>query len=313
MKSDEDQKPEVRREASTLSSNIIKIENCYMAVLRNTILNRFESTSQYLQKVDVDLLTASRMLDSLVVFVQNLLEKFNEFEAKAKQLGDIEKSDYADTRRRKIKKRLADGSTQSSTLSGPDKFRIKSFYPIIDRLVSELKHRSEAYAYITKLFGFLQRLLTISDTELAEKCIELVKTYSNDLNENLLNEVRQFIPLLREQPREKFIEVDTSEIQEKNLNLLKVLEWMIQFDAQQVFPNLYIALRLLLTILIANCETERSFSVLKRIKNMYRSTMLDDRLSSLTIMSIEKEILRSLNFDGIIDNFARAKARKKYF
>lgn len=62
---------------------------------------------------------------------------------------------------------------------------------------------------------------------------------------------------------------------------------------------------------IANCETERSFSVLKRIKNLLRSTMLDERLSALSRMSIEKELLRSLDFDDIIREFARRKARKQ--
>jgi len=80
-----------------------------------------------------------------------------------------------------------------------------------------------------------------------------------------------------------------------------------------VFPNVYIALRIFVTIPIANCEAERSFSVLKRIKNMYRAVMLDERLTSLTRLAIESELLRSINFNDLVQDFVRLKLRKKNF
>lgn len=170
-----------------------------------------------------------------------------------------------------------------------------------------MNKRSEAYSYIISTFGFLQRLLTIEEQELEIKTNELVKMYPGDLNSNLLDEFRQFIPLIKDQPENRLT-------YSKNiLAPLKVLDWMVNFDMQQIFPNIFVALRILLTIPIANCETERSFSVLKRIKSMYRSTMNDYRLSSLARLSIESELLRSLNFDDVINEFAESKSRKKYF
>ena len=38
------------------------------------------------------------------------------------------------------------------------------------------------------------------------------------------------------------------------------------------FPNIFIALKLLVTLLITSCECERSFSAMKKLKNYYRST-----------------------------------------
>ncbi|KAL4107159.1 hypothetical protein QTP88_017544 [Uroleucon formosanum] len=63
-----------------------------------------------------------------------------------------------------------------------------------------------------------------------------------------------------------------------------------------VFPNVYIALRLYLTIPLTNCEAERSFSKLALIKNRLRSTQIEDRLNALTIMSIENDICKKLSF-----------------
>ena len=62
--------------------------------------------------------------------------------------------------------------------------------------------------------------------------------------------------------------------------------------------------------MVANCSSERSFSTLKLIKNRLRTSMSEDRLVGLTLLSIESDILRELNFDDIIDEFANKKARK---
>ena len=80
-----------------------------------------------------------------------------------------------------------------------------------------------------------------------------------------------------------------------------------------IFPNIHIAYRLFVTIPIANFEAERSFSVLKRIKNMYRATMLDERLSSLARLTIESELLRSIDYEDLIQEFAKLKIRNQHF
>ena len=46
---------------------------------------------------------------------------------------------------------------------------------------------------------------------------------------------------------------------------------------------------------------------------MIRSTMSDDRLSALSILSIERDYVQKLNFEDIIADFASAKARKVQF
>ena len=46
---------------------------------------------------------------------------------------------------------------------------------------------------------------------------------------------------------------------------------------------------------------------------MYRATMEDTRLSSLARLAIETDLLRSIDFDTIIKQFAEKKSRKKLF
>ena len=50
-----------------------------------------------------------------------------------------------------------------------------------------------------------------------------------------------------------------------------------------------------------------SFSKLKIIKTYLRSTMSQQRLNGLALLSIEKEMLNEINYNNLIDNFALQK------
>ena len=88
---------------------------------------------------------------------------------------------------------------------------------------------------------------------------------------------------------------------------INVLNYLKRLDS---FPNAYIAYRILLTIPVTVASAERSFSKLKLIKSYLRSTMSQERLSKLAILSIEKEILEELKYKNLINNFASHKTRK---
>lgn len=72
-----------------------------------------------------------------------------------------------------------------------------------------------------------------------------------------------------------------------------------------------ISFRIFLSMMITNCSGERLFSKLNLIKEELRSTMSQKRLNSLSLMSIEHELLSSLDYENIIEDFANEKARKK--
>jgi len=65
-------------------------------------------------------------------------------------------------------------------------------------------------------------------------------------------------------------------------------------------------------MMVTNCSGERSFSKLKRIKNELRGTMLQERLNSLSLMSIECDMLKNIDFKEVIDDFANLKSRKVF-
>jgi hypothetical protein len=57
------------------------------------------------------------------------------------------------------------------------------------------------------------------------------------------------------------------------------------------FPNVNIAFRIYLSIFGTSAEGEGTFSKMKLIKNYLRSTMGQHRLSSLSLLSIENDVM----------------------
>jgi hypothetical protein len=60
-----------------------------------------------------------------------------------------------------------------------------------------------------------------------------------------------------------------------------------------------------LTLPEVNTEGERSFSVLKRVKNQLRSTVGQDKLCDLSLLTIESDLTKEIDFQDIIANFAK--------
>ncbi|KAL4629214.1 hypothetical protein ACB092_05G292000 [Castanea dentata] len=80
---------------------------------------------------------------------------------------------------------------------------------------------------------------------------------------------------------------------------LKILREVLQTNENSPINVLNYIKRILLTIPVTVASAERSFSKLKLIKSYLRSTMSQERLSGLTILLIEKEILAELELRKI--------------
>lgn len=88
---------------------------------------------------------------------------------------------------------------------------------------------------------------------------------------------------------------------------------MLQSNTSDLFPNIWISLRILLTIPVTVASGERRFLKLKLIKTYLRSTMGNEKLTYLAINFIENEIAQKMDFSENIKNFAKSNARKFFF
>jgi len=68
------------------------------------------------------------------------------------------------------------------------------------------------------------------------------------------------------------------------------------------FPNVEIVLRIYLVLMVTICSAERSFAKLKLVNNRLRTTMTHNRLNNVSIMSIESDVLRDIQFDQLLED-----------
>jgi hypothetical protein len=70
----------------------------------------------------------------------------------------------------------------------------------------------------------------------------------------------------------------------KNPMPLNILNFIKKFNMEDLYPNIWVSLRILLIIPVSGASGERSFSKLKLIKTYLRSSMSQERLSSLATL-----------------------------
>ncbi|XP_060846277.1 uncharacterized protein LOC132925935 [Rhopalosiphum padi] len=84
-------------------------------------------------------------------------------------------------------------------------------------------------------------------------------------------------------------------------------------DVTSDFTRQLLTCIIFLTIPVTVASAERSFSKLKLIKNYLRNSTSQERLSNISVLSIERGRTDEINIEKIITDFANAKARKKMF
>uniref|UniRef100_H2YAG2 HAT C-terminal dimerisation domain-containing protein n=1 Tax=Ciona savignyi TaxID=51511 RepID=H2YAG2_CIOSA len=249
---DEDEQLQTKQTAKGFILSMEKLETGILLELWSCVLERFHKTSQALQDSKMTLNTATNLLQGLETF-------FKEFEEKGKVL-----SGSILHRKKKRKVRLEEQSrSEGTSLDSSSRFKVESYLLIIDQILLSMKTRIAAYDH----FSFVARFKTMTNSEIQESAKTLLHHYSNDLEESLPEEMIHFSALLKQHNfnRECSIEIQ---------NLMSA------------FPNVSVVLRIYLCLMISNCSGERSFSVLKRVKNHLRSSMSQQRLNSLALLCI---------------------------
>jgi hypothetical protein len=180
----------------------------------------------------------------------------------------------------------------------------------LDTVMNSKDSRFERLMYIHDTFSFLiqmKTLMVMNDTQdegawasdLQTKCINFAKVYSGDVGGNCLAREIQDCQVL--------IQKYASSV---DLTLPGVLQFIVSYGGNDVFPNLRIGLQLLLTISTSVAGCERSFSKMKLILICLRSTMTEKRHTNLALLSIEfSETLQHVDFSNVIDAFASVKSR----
>nr|CAD7406693.1 unnamed protein product [Timema cristinae] len=109
----------------------------------------------------------------------------------------------------------------------------------------------------------------------------------------------------------------------KDKTVTEIMKFLEETDlAKEAFQETYKLCCLISTIPVSTSTVERTFSCLKRIKTTVRNTQCENRLSTLSLLSVEKGLLDELQsqksfYDAVIDQFiqkvkAGAASRRVY-
>ncbi|KZS00257.1 putative Zinc finger MYM-type protein [Daphnia magna] len=157
---------------------------------------------------------------------------------------------------------------------------------------------------VAGLFGFINVSWRLDFDILIEKATILQTQYSSYLEKLFPNELTHFSLYIKQ-----YLETESPDF-EKSFTVNMMYQTLFTQKVQLTFLNVEIALRIFLSLMVSVVSGERSFSKLKLIKNEKRTTMGQNRLNFLSLMSTESEFIKCLSFDDLIEQFVKEKIRK---
>ncbi|XP_074369147.1 uncharacterized protein LOC141710286 [Apium graveolens] len=275
------------------------------------LLNIINAVSKFLQLEDIDIDIALSRLEELINFFNEFRETgYDSCKKEAKELALELDVEPVFPEKRKIRRLVhfddlgVTAADDDQNLSVEQKFRRYYFLYIVDQGAFQLKERFKQFQDYKEKFGFLFNLkkhLSGDDEGLKSCCMKLEGFLRHDMRYDIVG-AELFNELL----------VFRMVIPDEITKAIDVLNYLSSSSRQINYPNAWIAYRIVVTIHVTVVEAERTFSRLKLIKSYLRSSMSQDRLNGLALLSIENELASSLDYSKIIERFTSQKPRKKF-
>ncbi|CAG9829109.1 unnamed protein product [Diabrotica balteata] len=226
-------------------------------------------------------------------------------------VAEAEKSDVEQTfpllRQRKTKLQFSYEGTDETVFDPKQKFKISFYFQILDTIQS-LQRRFGGIDKLHDLFGFLGNFQNLDSDVIKRSCMDLDLALQIQHAGNVCKDI-DGLDLHNEILSYKVLNLftDSGKISDSPID---ILNYITKKNLQSLFPNLFIALRIFLTLPISVASGERSFSKLKLIKNYLRTSMCQERLSDLAVISIENKICEAIDHNEMINELASVKARR---
>jgi hypothetical protein len=299
-------KAKERNEAIGLKNKMESFTFVLLLVIQVKVLEKINITSKLLQSITADLMKTYSLLENVLMEVVNLCKSFKELVLESSEIclkwGIPNR--FPDKRIKKVRKHFNKLCEDERLTDSESRFKVTVFYPMLDIIFSQVNNRFKGMKNVLDNYKVIQPhfLARSTDTELREEAEKFAKVFSEDVS-----------PLFPSQ----LMSVRTSFRHHiKNMDTVKQLADLLMIQHSSLtssFSDVCTALFMFLTVPVTVATAERTFSKLRIIKNYLRSTMSQERLSGLALLSIENDRAQKLDFNKIIDIFATEKSRKKYF
>lgn len=179
-------------------------------------------------------------------------------------------------------------------------YKLNVFIPYMDSLITSLENRfpSDNEAPFSLTFLHPARAGKLRKQEFMHK-MKIVNDVYGTLLDNFLAEASLWFDVMTTFNPSEFSNQGSPEI---------CLTQVVDHSSVTFYPAVQKALQIALALPPTTCTVERSFSTLRRVKTWLRSTMTDQRLSSLCILSIHRDVItKQIGVDSLIE-----KAINKY-
>lgn len=301
-------KSKERTKAENLKSKLENFEFVLLLVLQCKILGMINLVSKALQSESIELLCAHQMLEKVMLEITELRQNFEIIKIEALNICNLWgiRTEFQQKRLRKVKKHF-DELCQDERLEEPEaNFKATVFNPVMDTLFTQIHSRFAGMKAVLDVYQIIQPefLVNASENIIHEKALHFANTFSEDISPDFPSQLSSVRILFQDEL--------------KKIKTVKQFADMIiidYFSLSSSYPDVCTACMMYLTLPVTVAKAERSFSKLKLIKNYLRSTMAQERLSSLALISIENDVAQQLDFEEIIEQFVNSKGyrRKKRF
>ncbi|KAH0767865.1 hypothetical protein KY285_003736 [Solanum tuberosum] len=288
--------------AKTLVDTIKKFDFAFMLHLMWKALMMTNELNFSLQMMDQDIVNAMGFLALTKQRLQNMRD--NEFES---LMDDV--SSFCD------KHDIVIPEMDASYFPGKSKrkaldvtyshhLRVEIFYAVIDLHLQELNNHFDAVS--TDLLLGMASLNPVNSFGSFDKgkIMRLAEYYMNEFDNNKLRDLSfQFDSCI--------VYVRGSDKRFFNLkgisDLAKVL---VKSDLHQIWPLVYLLIKLTLILPVATASVERAFLSMKYIKNELRNSIGDEFLNGCLVCYVERKIFANVSNDAIIYRFQHMKSRR---
>ena len=303
-----------RADAQAIAAKLLDFKFLVAVVIWYKVLYEVNVTSKMLQGVALDLSEAVKQLKKTEICFSRWRsdEGFLEAITDAKELAneiDLEDTNFPATKEIRVRKKkllFNYESPDEPVINPQENFKINFFFAVLDTAIQSVAERFNQLDDHNSNFGFVYNINSVSkepQKTLLEKCqnLERILTHGDSKDIDALQLCDELICI-----------VHRTEGEEIN-SPYKLLQYICKSEMCEIFPNLTVVLRIILTLPLTVASGERSFSKLKLIKNYLRTTMTQNRLVNLSILSIEKDIAADIDLTLVVREFAEAKARRVKF
>ncbi|XP_070789602.1 52 kDa repressor of the inhibitor of the protein kinase-like [Pituophis catenifer annectens] len=271
----------------------------FCLVIMSNYCTKLESVTQALQTVQLDMMKVYEHIQELLTVFRGHREKaeehFKGILSEVRELADKLDIDLRIPRQSDLQR-----NSNASVPTEEEYFRQSLYIPYLNSVISWLERRFPPES--KAVFG----IFSLHPQKMAKVGLETLKAQMEKISElyeieNLETETITWF--------EKWLGTKEERVENGGNGLLDLLQYIDQY------PSIQQAISIALALPVTTCTMEKSFSTMRRVETLLTSTVVDDQLSGLCMMSAHRVKInenKDVLVQKVIDRFGEDNRRLQF-